>query len=321
MTKKEQCMQVAMDNVGATRQELIQLFHVHVPGISEGGASTYASTVLNELKGNIAEQERLAAIPEETDAEIFDKLHERFTVIDSLATAACEGNIRSLIISGAAGTGKSYTVERAVKIYDPSEQCTKFARGFTRATGLFILLYEYRQSGSVLILDDIDSIYSDEISMNILKAALDTTHERIISWRSEAELTTVDGEVVPNEFEFEGTVIFLTNVNFDAVISKGGKMAPHLEALMSRSLYVDSAMNTTRDYIIRIRQVVQYGMLRNKGISEEDEEVIMTFFEANALHFRELSLRAILKLADLFQVDRDSYEMLARVSLFRPGRV
>jgi hypothetical protein len=192
--------------------------------------------------------------------------------------------------------------------------------GFSRATGLYLLLHEYRNKGDVLVLDDLDSVFSDETALNLLKAALDTTHKRIISWRAETKMVDVDGEPVEREFEYKGSIIFLTNLDFDEIVAKNNKMSPHLAALQSRSNYVDTSVKTTRDCIIRIRQVAKSGMLKSKGIKKHEEESILEFVEENATNFRELTLRLVIKLADLFLLDPSKMESLARVSLFKPKR-
>ena len=72
-----------------------------------------------------------------------------------------------------------------------------------------------------------------------MKGALDTTKRRVISWRSEKIFEAEDGEAIPSSFDFEGAVIFVTNKNFDREIMRSSKLTPHLEALISRSFYLD----------------------------------------------------------------------------------
>lgn len=319
-TKRELCLAVAAANPEATRQELIELFKEHVPGISDGGASTYASAVKKELEEKApviaAREARLA----ETDDEIDARLKERFDMIDLLSNASCLGNIRSLIVSGPAGLGKSHAIENAVRRYDPSETKSIIAKGFVRPTGLYLLLHEYRRKGNVIVLDDADSIFADQDALNILKAALDTTKKRTISWRSETRMMDADGNPVDRVFDFEGTVIFITNKDFDAEIAKGSKMSEHYEALISRSHYVECDMHTVREYVVRIRQVVKAGMLRSqKGLNAHEENIILEFIEENKERLRELTLRVALKLADIYKVNPGKFEALAKVSLFKGG--
>ena len=320
MTKKEQAKQIALANHGASRQELIELFMEQIPGMTAGGASTYASQVKKDLVESAPQRAMIEAREAETDDEIDARLKERFEMIDLLANASCLGQVRSLVVSGPAGLGKSYTVEQAVAAYDPMQAKSIIAKGFVRPTGLYLLLHEYRHKGNVIVLDDADSIFNDQDALNLLKAALDTTKKRTISWRSETRMVDADGEPVDRVFDFEGTVIFITNKDFDAEIAKGSKMSEHYEALISRSHYVECDMHTMRDYVVRIRQVVREGMLRTaKDLNHHEENIILEFIEDNKEKLRELTLRVALKLADIYKVDPARFESLAKVSLFKSG--
>jgi hypothetical protein len=251
----------------------------------------------------------------ETDEEIEAKLAERFEVLGLMTEAALSGDITALIVSGPAGLGKSYTVERALEAWDPNEINYRIVKGYVKATALYKLLYQYRSKGQVLIFDDADEVFLDETAINLLKAALDSTERRIISYMTEGILVDDEtAERLPKSFRFEGTVIFLTNYNIDQAIERGTKIAPHLEALVSRSHYVDLAMNTRRDYIIRIRQVIRDGLLKNIGLNEEQQSDVSTFIEANQDRLREVSLRMAIKIGAIRKGNRGDWQKLARIT-------
>lgn len=317
MSKKDQCLKIAVDNPNADRSDLIEMFVTQV-GLTRAAASTYASNVKKELSASAEMRAARAARESESDEQIAKRLAERFEVIDMLARASCDGKIRSLIVSGPAGLGKSFTIEQALKNYDSQGLNTTIAKGFVRPTGLFLLLHEYRHRGNVIVLDDADSIFSDEDALNILKVACDSTEQRVVSWRAETKMVDEDGEPIDRTFEYNGTVIFITNKDFDAEITRGGRGAEHFEALISRSHYVECDMHTVRDYIVRIKQVVGEGMLREqKGLNRAGEIRVLEFIEEHANKLRELSLRMALKLADVYNLQPSQFETLARVSCFK----
>lgn len=320
MTKKSQCLQIAVQHPDATRGELIDMFCEAID-ISKAAAGTYASQVKKEMLETADARANMAARDNESDAEIASRLDERFEVINMLSHASCLGQIRSLIISGPAGLGKSYTVERAIENYDPAGNRTITAKGFVRPTGLYLLLHQFRHKGDVIVLDDADSIFADQDALNILKAACDTSKKRTISWRAETRMTDDNGDPIDRTFEYDGTIIFITNRDFDAYIEKGGKGAEHYEALVSRSHYVECDMHTQREYIVRIKQVVAQGMLRDqKGLDKRGESIVVDFITENADKLRELTLRMALKLADVYKLDQAKFESLARTSCFKGGR-
>jgi hypothetical protein len=108
-----------------------------------------------------------APVVEETEAEIRAKLTERFEALTDVTHAAIDGTVRAFVISGPAGLGRSSEVTRVLEERNPFYTVIS---GFVRPTGLYKTLYEYRHKGSVVVFDDADSIFNDEISLNMLKS-------------------------------------------------------------------------------------------------------------------------------------------------------
>ncbi len=252
----------------------------------------------------------------ETDEEIDARLRERFEILDVLTEAALFGDARSVIVSGPAGLGKSFNVDKQLSNWDPDQINHSIVKGFIRPTGLYKLLYDHREPGQVIVFDDADSVFFDDISLNLLKSVCDTTDIRKVSWLAETRMETDEGEKLPRSFIFEGTIIFITNLDFDDMIERGHKLAPHMSALVSRSHYIDLAMKTKHDYLVRIRQVVADGMLREQGLNVEQENEVMDFIEAKQNVLRELSLRMAVKIGNLVRTGRD-WKKLANVTCCR----
>ena len=188
-------------------------------------------------------------------------------------------------------------------------------KGYVKATGLFKTLYQFREEGQVIVFDDADAIFYDDVALNLLKASCDTTDRRRVSWRSEAKFVDEDtAEIIPSSFDFNGTIIFITNLDMDGMVDRGHKLAPHLEALISRAHYIDLSLKTRRDYLIRIRQVIEEGMLNSLTIEQKVD--VLTFIEVHADSLRELSLRMAIKIANLRRANPD-WERLARVTCLR----
>jgi hypothetical protein len=255
----------------------------------------------------------------ESIPEIEAKLKDRFDALEIMSEATGRGINRALIVSGPAGLGKSYTVEAKMAELERQGHRVTYIKGYVRPLALYKLLYETRFSNSVLVFDDSDSIFHDDVSMNLLKSACDSTDRRVLHWlsRSLEREEDEDGESIPEKFEFEGSVIFITNYDFDSLIASGNKLAPHFEALVSRSHYLDLAMKTKMDYLVRIKQVVRGGMLRDRGFNEVDSVLIMQFIENNVDRLRELSLRMVVKISGLYKMDKSNWQKLAKQTCFR----
>jgi hypothetical protein len=154
----------------------------------------------------------------------------------------------------------------------------------------------------------------DDLSLNILKAALDTSKKRMISWNTDSRILRSEG--VPNTFEFKGGAIFITNIKFDHVKSK--KLQDHLEALESRCHYLDLTIDTEREKVLRIKQVVtECGMLDSYELSDEAKLAVVEFVDANKHRMRELSLRTVLKVADLAASMPLKWQAVAEVTCMR----
>lgn len=252
----------------------------------------------------------------ETDAEIDARLRDRFDILDTLTQAALFGDARSVIVSGPAGLGKSYTVDKVLASWDPENINHIIVKGFVRATGLYKMLHDHREKGKVIVFDDADSVFFDDVSLNLLKSVCDTTEERQVFWLAETRMQDEEGMILPRSFTFEGTIIFITNLDFDEMIDRGHKLAPHMAALVSRSHYIDLTMKTKRDYLVRIRQVVSDGMLREQGLNAEQETEVMEYINQKQNVLRELSLRMAVKIGNLIKTGRD-WKRLANVTCCR----
>jgi hypothetical protein len=261
----------------------------------------------------------VAAKVEESDEAVMERIGERFDIMDSMTQAVVDGVVRSMIVVGPPGVGKSFNVVKKLEeanLFNMIGGDIRFevVKGATTALGLYAKLYEYSREGDVLVFDDCDSILMDELSLNILKAALDTNKKRTIHWNSDSKLLQREG--IPNKFDFKGACIFITNIKFDSIRST--KLRDHLSALESRSHYIDLTMNTMRDKLLRIKQIARSGELFKEYRFEngEDQE-ILAFMEECQTRLREMSLRCAVKLADLRKTMPMNWKRTAEVTLMK----
>jgi len=249
----------------------------------------------------------------ETDDEIIERLRERFEILEDMTYASCDGVVRGMVVTGPPGVGKSFGVEKVLKeagimkkLSQDSLRRFGVEKGAATPIGLYQLLYDYSASGSVLVLDDCDSVLYDELSLNLLKAALDSSPKRTLSWRSESRALANNG--VPDTFEFKGSIIFITNVKFERT---RGKLKDHLDAIMSRCHYLDLTLDTMRDKFLRCKQIVADGMLSEYKFGEDEQKDLMDYIYTNKNKLREMSLRMVLKIADLKKMNASKWKSYA----------
>ena len=259
--------------------------------------------------------------PEETDEQVMDRIEKRFNILDDMTKAAIAGDIRAMIVVGPPGVGKSYGVEYQLEKAGMFDQISgkkikyQVIKGAMTPIGLYCTLYKNSDPRNVLVFDDCDSILLDDVALNILKAALDSGKKRRIHWNADSSMLRREG--VPDQFDFKGSVIFITNLKFDHLKSK--KLQDHLEALQSRCHFLDLTLDTTRDKILRIRQIFRKGdLFQDYDFTPEQGEEIVQFMQDNHAKLREISLRMALKLADLTKIG-ENWRALSESTCMRHG--
>ena len=75
-----------------------------------------------------------------------------------------------------------------------------------------------------------------------------------------------------------------------------------------------------RDRMLRIRQIVGTGMLEKYAMGREEEDKLVQFIFDNKHKLREISLRMVLKIADLWKMAPDKYKLLAENTCMKPER-
>jgi hypothetical protein len=149
----------------------------------------------------------------------------------------------SAIITGEGGLGKTYTVTKTLEkngfkdISDLADfqvgsvmtmrKCFRMVKGYSTPKGLYRTLFENNKG--IVVFDDCDAVLKDPVALNILKSALDSYGKRIISWNADFK-----DEDLPRSFNFEGRVIFISNLD-------DGKID---QAIRSRSMMIDLTMST-----------------------------------------------------------------------------
>jgi hypothetical protein len=334
--------------------KLVQPFSVH-PTSKEGfilvdGSDTpgFSNNILKIKLDNHHDYEPVTTVARklETEEEAIARIAERFDFLHQLVGAANDGRIRGLIVSGGAGVGKSYEVEKVLQENnvldalawnadsDDDEDARRtivdkqgekkfqprfsFEKGTLSAVMLFVKLHRFSNPGEVLVLDDCDGIFHDLDALNLLKAALDTGNKRIMTYNKDSNVLKQHG--VPTKFEFKGTVIFITNIDFEHVceVRANSSIVPHLLALMSRTHYLDLTMQSVKDRIVRVKHVHRTeNFLGMRGCDAKAAEEVIAFLEENAEKLREVSLRMAISIAEKRALSPDRWRRMTQVMEFK----
>jgi hypothetical protein len=240
-------------------------------------------------------------------------INERFSIMEDYIDMVANCKLASTVVTGEGGLGKSFTVLGALKkaglqnIADmdigarfDGARGYLVVKGFSTAKGLFRTLYENRKQ--IIVFDDCDSILRDPVPVNILKAALDSYDKRIVSWNAEG---WGGDEDLPKSFEFEGGVIFISN------------MAKHKipQAIRSRAMCADVSM--TREEVLQRMEVI----ISSDSFMPEFDELhkieALEFIAGNADNplVNELNLRSLVNVIKARASKPDSWKRIALYSM------
>ena len=170
---------------------------------------------------------------------------ETFELINKYIRGLASGFTKQklLILAGDPGLGKTEEVEEVLNQVHGKDNWS-FEK--SKITPLEIYKALYENNGTTLVLDDIDDIFNNTVTINLIKTATDTGKERWLSYRSnvlsldeEDEFEEEDEKPkkrkprkkddIPKKFLYTGTVIIITNLYFKKLPSP----------LLSRALKVE----------------------------------------------------------------------------------
>lgn len=232
-------------------------------------ASRTVQVTRAERETTVVPEEEQAAIDEAITAPL--SADEIFEQIETYVKLVVSGDRPSLVVTGDPGIGKTFSVK---KVLNDSGAEYKFIKGnVASALSLYKTLYDFNHQ--IIVFDDCDGVLRDREAGEILKGALDSYDQRIVSYRTRETLG--EDPDYPPEFEFQGRVIFISNMYMDEIP----------RALISRSLTVE--VNFTPEEIIgRIRTILPHLMTRT---SMQIKEEVLNFLLEIKSAYAKLDIR------------------------------
>lgn len=249
--------------------------------------------------------------PAQVATESKFSINQRFGFVQDMVTMLANGDQASVVVTGPGGLGKSHTVSAALtkagfqdlSVLDELEvgdnvpkNSFRVVKGYSTAKGLYRTLYENRNS--VVVFDDCDSVLKDTVSLNLLKAALDSYSRRIISWRAD-----IRDEDLPNVFEFKGRVVFISNMPSSSLD----------QAIISRSLAVDLSM-TTKQKVERMRFLLSQPDFMpeyEKSYKQDAMDLIAELADS----VKEMSLRTLIQVTKIRKGSGKNWRDLAEYAI------
>ena len=118
---------------------------------------------------------------------------------------------------------------------------------------------------------------------------------------------------MPTGFDFQGSVILISNISFG---SSGGKIGAHLEALKDRSYTLTIANNSSESLFKQLCfMVLKKDLLSSFLLSAKQTHDILKYVDNNMESLPKISLRLAIKLAQLVRESPDDWYQMANTSL------
>ena len=250
--------------------------------------------------------------------ELVKEINARFAVLSALMDGIVSGTVRSVIVSGAAGVGKTHTVDTKLAAGHANGKVTKITviKGTVSPIGLYTELWNNREPGQVIVLDDSDEIFSDPVGANLIKAATDSGSRRHVSYLKEAASLEANG--IPRTFEYRGAIVVATNIDFEREVASQSKRAVHLAAVLDRAMYLDLGLHSQQALIARVEDVCRNSnMLVDKGLTPSQIASLIAWLKDNQANVRKISLRIAMHLANLIMADSVNWRVMAKATLLR----
>ena len=299
MTQKEK-IKAYIDGVNEfDRQDII---------VATGAAPAQISTVCSELVATGAiKQNRIGKKITYTKGDLVLSgsvkpvkcdipVNDRFKYIEKFTKMVAGDISPSFLLTGIAGVGKTYSIMNVLRSMAFEEGMDYVViKGHSSPMGLYKMLYHHRSK--IVIFDDCDSIWKDQISVNLLKAALDSYSKRIISWNSMA----AEKMDVEPEFEFTGSIIFISNVD-------SSRLDP---AVVNRTITAN--LTLTNDEIMdRIEGIMPK---LNPEIDMELKREVIEFMREKQDHFKGLSIRTFLQASKIRSAETECWKDMVLYTL------
>ena len=216
-------------------------------------------------------------------------INQRFGFLEKFTNMVLDGETVSAIVTGEGGLGKSHTIMGELEKRGWQEGTHYVVvKGYATPKALYGTLWEHRDK--TIIFDDCDSVLKDAVSLNLLKGALDSYDKRTISWLQKGFID----DKLPNSFEFQGNIIFISNMSSDKLD----------QAVKSRSITIDLSM-TLKDKIERMSYILPSVM---PSYPMDMKQAALDFMAQHADIAKEFNMRTLQKIIKITHAYGDNPE-------------
>lgn len=187
-----------------------------------------AVNVRANVSSSLSTDQEIDEYEERFEEEMRATPEERFGDMERYVALVINGVKPLALICGAPGVGKTYRITKALERAGKEKNRDYILlKGKSTANFLFQALHDYKHEGQLVVMDDCDNVFRDDDSINILKAAYDSSDVRTVNWNTARKIPMTQEEAemcddaefdqstgkwyYPREFEYYGNGIIVTN--------------------------------------------------------------------------------------------------------------
>ena len=251
---------------------------------------------------------------------VIQEVIERFQTVEQMTKLFASTNtaLNGLIVTGNAGMGKTRSVQQALYDANCCKENIEYVKGSSiSAVALFALLWQNREKGKIIILDDVDLVHKtkSEVSaiLDMFKGATEPTKgERIIGWMRGAAAPLFRDLGVPSQFDFQGSIIWITNDTQEALEKACGS---HWNAISSRFRQVPVWLNEQEKVMYTLYLIEEMDILGKDcnafegGYSKEVIADTIQYIRDNWKSMNDVTPRVAISIADIRNSCPDDWKM------------
>jgi Cdc6-like AAA superfamily ATPase len=270
------------------------------------GTAKTSHKIIAGPAGGVASTVRINPIAREVQ-DTFDGIYAQTTSFVQNPNSAING----MIVSGDAGTGKTYTVKKALMDTGHQKNVEYIKGSKITAASLYVKLYLNRGRHRIIVLDDCDLIHHQEKNLIVpmLLGAAELGQNRDVGWETARKNPLMEQFNVPHQFKFEGSIIWITNDRKEQI---GKAVKQWKNAILSRFNFAECNFTDEQKFMYTIHLVDNMDMLGVNcqeyagGYPEDIVEQASDYMSTNYRNLIEVTPRQAIKIADILHHNKDA---------------
>jgi len=251
--------------------------------------------------------------------ETFQKVYYQTLMFANNPDSAING----LLVMGDAGVGKTHFVTEALRDAGVQKNVEMIKGGTLTAASLYVKLFLNRDKNRIIVFDDVDLLGHPEKNKIIpmILGAAQEGRKRQVTWSTARRNALMEEYDVPEEFYFDGNIIFITNYTKKDIQDKAKQWTMAFE---SRFNSVECIFKHEQKYMYTKHLVEDKDSLgtncpknvhtyidttgkEQNGYPQHVIDEAMDFIDVNYENLSDITPRVAIKIADTIHYNNDPH--------------